>query len=157
MKKLFVLAALLLCSATAQGADFVYPDDVLDKITELKAMVEAKKEMPSSMGDIKMVDSAEAYALWKGKKAIFIDTRPKAQYDTEKIPDAIWLDADKLLDDPSLANSLDKNKEYVTYCSGVLCRRAPGGALQLKSMGFKNVKFYRAGLPEWKSKGYPVK
>lgn len=159
MKKLILIVGMvLMCTATAAMAeDFKYTDEVLDKIGELKVLAEAKKEMPTTFAGIKMVDLAEAYTLWKGKKTIFLDTRPKAQFDTETIPGAIFLDADKLLDDPTLANSLDKNKEYITFCSGVICRRAPGGALELQSMGFKNVRYFRGGMPDWKAKGYPIK
>ena len=159
MKKLVVIVGMaLICMATAAMAeDFKYSDEVLDKIGELKVLADAKKEMPTAFAGIKMVDVAEAYNLWKGKKVIFLDTRPKAQFDTETIPGAIFLDADKLLDDPTLANSLDKGKEYITFCSGVICRRAPGGALQLQSMGIKNVRYFRGGMPDWKAKGYPVK
>lgn len=159
MKKLIVsLGVTIICMATvAMAEDFSYSDEVLDKIAELKVLAEAKKEMPTTFSGIKMVDINEAYTLWKGKKVIFLDTRPKAQFDTETIPGAIFLDADKLLEDPSLAKSLDKSKEYITFCSGVICRRAPGGALELKAMGFKNVRYLRGGMPEWKAKGYPLK
>ena len=155
MKKMIVVAGMfLLCMATAAMAeDFKYSDEVLDKIGELKVLAEAKKDMPTTFYGIKMVDVAEANTLWKGKKVIFLDTRPKAQFDTETIPGSIWLDADKLLEDPTLANSLDKTKEYITYCSGIICRRAPGGALQLQAMGFKNVRYFRGGMPDWKAKG----
>lgn len=159
MKKLVLIVGMLMISmaTAAMAEDFKYSDEVLDKIGELKVLAEAKKDMPTVFAGIKMVDVAEAYTLWKGKKVIFLDTRPKAQFDTEAIPGAVWLDADKLLDDPTLANSLDKSKEYITYCSGIICRRAPGGALQLQSMGFKNVRYFRGGMPDWKAKGYPVK
>ncbi|MDD2365471.1 MAG: rhodanese-like domain-containing protein [Desulfuromonadaceae bacterium] len=159
MKKLIVIVGMLVMSlaSAAMGEDFMYSDEVLDKIGELKVLAEAKKDMPAEFAGIKMVDVAEAYSLWKGKKVVFVDARPKAQFDTETIPGSIWLDSDKLLEDPKLANGLDKSKEYIIFCSGIICRRAPGGALELQAQGFKNVRYFRGGMPEWKAKGYPVK
>ena len=54
-----------------------------------------------------------------------------------------------------MAESLDKNKEYVVYCNGVKCWRSPAAALLLHSLGFK-VYWYREGLPDWKKRGYPT-
>lgn len=159
MKKLFLLVGLILAFASWSYAadEYVHSDQTLDKHEEFKTMVKDKKQMPDSLGDMKSVTGEQAYELWKTKKATFIDTRPKAQYDAEKIPGAIHLDCDKFIENPELAKSLDKNKQYVTYCSGNLCRLSPMAALALKNLGFKHVTYYKGGLPDWKAKGYPLK
>jgi len=92
----------------------------------------------------------------EGKEGYFLDNRVKSQYDTERIPGAVWFFTDDLIaKGPQMAESLDKNKEYVVYCNGVKCWRSPATALLLHSLGFK-VYWYREGLPDWKKRGYPT-
>lgn len=68
---------------------------------------------------IKTVSSEEAYKLWTRKKQFFLDNRPKAPYDAVRIPGAVWLYDEDILDDPKVVDKLDKDKEYVVYCGGV--------------------------------------
>lgn len=133
-----------------------WPDELMTKVEELHNLAKDKKDMPSSLDGIKVISDEEAYKLWKEKKATFLDNRVKSQYDTEKIPGAVWFFCDDLIKKgPSMAETLDKNKEYVVYCNGVHCWRSPAVALMLKHLGFK-ILWYRNGLPGWKSKGYPT-
>ncbi|MBI4697913.1 MAG: rhodanese-like domain-containing protein [Nitrospirae bacterium] len=94
--------------------------------------------------------------MWKSKKAVILDTRNKMQYDTERIEGAQLLPSDDLQKNPGLADGLDKEKEYVLYCNGVKCPRSPRAALMLQHLGFKKLNWYRDGMPDWKSKGYPT-
>jgi len=48
-----------------------------------------------------------------------LDNRPKAPYDAVRIPGAVWLYDEDILDDPKVVDKLDKDKEYVVYCGGV--------------------------------------
>lgn len=158
MSRRYLLAVMFLVVFAAAGAVFAgpYPDDMMQKITAMKADAEAKKDMPASLPDIHVVNGAEAKKLLDGKKAVFLDNRVKTQYDTEKIPGAQWFFCDDMVKDPSMADKLDKNKEYVLYCNGTHCWRSPATALMLQHLGFKKIYWYREGLPDWKKRGYPT-
>lgn len=133
-----------------------WPANLMEKINHLSNLASEKKEMPTSLNGIKIISEEEAYKLWKEKKAIFLDNRVKSQYDTEKIPGALWFFTDDFIKKgPAMADTLDKNRDYVVYCNGVACWRSPAVALMLKHLGFK-VMWFRKGLPAWKTKGYPT-
>jgi len=156
MKKV-VVAALIMCLAfVTVGYAEPYPEALVQKITGLKADAEAKKDMPAAIDGLTLVDSAQAHKLFTEKKAVFLDNRVKSQYDAEKISGAEWFFCDTLMTDPGQAAKLDKSKEYVVYCNGVLCWRSPAVGMMLKQLGFEKVYWYRDGLPAWKKAGYPT-
>lgn len=156
MKKLVValLAVTGLFVATLANAAEPFPEPLLQKVEELKSMAHDKKELPKNIEGVPVISASDAQKLWKSKKAIFLDTRVKNQYDTEKIPGSVWFLTDDLMNNPDLSAQLDKNKEYVLYCNGILCWRSPGAGLLLKHQGFAKIHWLRDGLPEWKAKGY---
>lgn len=155
-KSIIAVATLTVLALSAVVSAAEFPAELLEKISAMKADVEAKKEVPASLPGITTVSTAEAAKMLKGKKAVFLDNRIKSQYDTEKIPGADWFFTDDLMKDPAKADRLDKNKEYVVYCNGPLCWRSPAAALLLSNLGFKKVYFFRDGLPGWKKGSNPT-
>ena len=147
---------IALGSVSAHGESSPYPDEVMNRVLSLKALAEQKKEMPPSLPGITLVSTGEAREIWKSKRAIFLDTRTKAQYDAEKIEGAEWFLSDDLLKNSEAAGRLDKGKEYVLYCNGDRCWRAAGVALMLDHLGFKKILWYREGLPGWKKENVPT-
>jgi rhodanese-related sulfurtransferase len=147
---LVFFACLSLCFAAG------YPEKMVERMMGLKADAEAGKEMPATIDGLPIIGSEDAYKLFKEKKAVFLDNRVKTQFDTEKITGAEWFFCDTLLKDPALADKLDKSKEYIVYCNGVLCWRSPAVGLMLKHLGFAKVHWYRDGLPDWKKKAFPT-
>jgi rhodanese-related sulfurtransferase len=155
VKALLLGLALFLLSLGVCFAE-AWKEDLLKRCDELHELAKQGKEMPTSLDGIPAISGDKAYQLWKAKKAIFLDNRVKSQYDTERIPGAVWFFTDDLIaKGPQMAESLDKKKEYVVYCNGVKCWRSPAAALLLHSLGFK-VYWYREGLPDWKKRGYPT-
>ncbi len=155
MKRTIFVALVICLSFMAVGYAESFPDALVQKMMGLKADAEAKKDMPAAIEGLPIVNSEEANKLFKNK-AIFLDNRIKAQFDTEKIAGAQWFFCDTLIKDPSLASALDKSKEYVVYCNGVLCWRSPAVGLMLKHLGFAKVYWYRDGLPDWKKLSFPT-
>jgi rhodanese-related sulfurtransferase len=152
----FIVMAFTLCLGfAAVGNAEPFPEDLIQKMMGMKANAEAKKEMPATIEGLPIVNGEEANKLFK-RKAIFLDNRVKTQFDTEKIAGAQWFFCDTLMKDPSLASKLDKSKEYVVYCNGVLCWRSPAVGMMLKHLGFPKVYWYRDGLPDWKKRGLPT-
>ncbi|MBI5739509.1 MAG: rhodanese-like domain-containing protein [Nitrospirae bacterium] len=137
----------------------MWPEDVVKKIDAITEIEKEKKELPVTILDglnVSVISGEEVHKIWKSNKTAIVDTRNKTQYDTERIEGATHLPADDLIKDPSLANGLDKDKDYVVYCNGVKCPRSPRAAIMMKHLGFKKVYWYREGMPDWKSKGYPT-
>ena len=54
----------------------------------------------------------------------------------------------------SQLNGVSKSKELIVFCGGWKCGKSPKVAGMLKKIGFKNVKLYQAGEPQWKKKSY---
>ena len=50
----------------------------------------------------------------------------------------------------------DKAAAIVTYCSNAACQNSQIEAVQLRSMGYKNVRKYAEGKQDWIEAGLPV-
>ena len=84
-----------------------------------------------------------------------IDSRPLPRFQEGAIPTAINLPYpafDKFID----RLPKDKDKLLIFYCSGVTCMMSPSSMRRAEAMGYKNVKVYREGMPEWTQKEYGV-
>ena len=120
----------------------------------------SKVEALIKKGDFKIVDtnyfkSKLGKGTRVGAKVILIDARPKKKYQKGHIPTAINI-PDTAFDKfyPQIS-SMDKNREIITYCGGWKCIKSPKVALDLKRMGWQNIKIYQAGMPKWtKDKNY---
>jgi rhodanese-related sulfurtransferase len=158
MKKvlLIVVGIMVLTTSFRAFAEDGYPDEMMDKIMAMKADAELKKDMPASIPGAKVVSTADALKMLKEKKVVFLDNRIKTQYDTEHIAGAKLFFCDTLMDKPETAKTLDKDKEYLVYCNGTHCWRSPAVAMMLSHLGFKNLYWYRDGIPAWKKAGNPV-
>ncbi len=64
-------------------------------------------------------------------------------------------DADKALIENM--KKYPKNTAIVTYCNSGNCQASAVMALQIKRMGFNNVRALEDGIQIWQKKGYPVR
>ena len=82
---------------------------------------------------------------------VIVDLRPEKMYNDEHIQGAIFFDvfSDQF---NSWANSLDKNKTYLLYCT--IGHRSKIGFEKMKSMGFKYLYHMYEGIKAWTSQGY---
>jgi rhodanese-related sulfurtransferase len=125
----------------------------------------AVEETPQAIPGGKMVDVAQAKALFD-KGAVFVDSRVAAEYAEKHIKGALGivykethkkvgkLDPKDSMDMTKLP--ADKNKALVFYCNGSPCWRGYKGADAAIKAGYKQVNWFRDGLPAWESKGYPT-
>ncbi len=86
----------------------------------------------------------------KNKKLVIVDSRPKNEWRKASIPGSINIP----LVDLESGNGIkklppDKNTMLVFYCGGYHCRMAPSGASFAVKEGYKNVRIYHAGYPDW--------
>ena len=89
--------------------------------------------------------------------ALFLDARPKMNYDVEHVPGALSLpeesfDADWAKLEPRIRESLD----VVVYCAGFGCEASHVVARLLKERGIPAV-ILDEGWPAWQDAGYPVR
>ncbi|MBI4686526.1 MAG: rhodanese-like domain-containing protein [Nitrospirae bacterium] len=159
LKSKILMVALIVTVMIAGGIAFAgtYSDALTQKVMTIKADGEGGKDMPVSLPGVNLINGADAHKMWKDKKAVFLDARTKTQFDTEKVTGAELFTADDFINNPAMADKLDKNKAYVLYCNGVKCWRSTAVAMILaEHFGFKNVYWYRDGFPDWKKSGYSV-
>ena len=84
-----------------------------------------------------------------------IDSRPLVRFQEGAIPTAIhlpFIGFDKFVD------RLPKDKSQLTvfYCGGITCTLSPNSLKKAKQMGYTNLRVYREGEPDWKTRNYLV-
>ena len=85
--------------------------------------------------------------------ALVIDSRPTARrYDDGHIPAAINI-PDSGFDKMTGKLPADKNRELIFYCQGLDCELSHSSAHKAEALGYKNIKVYAAGIPDWAAKG----
>jgi rhodanese-related sulfurtransferase len=123
-------------------------------------------ETPSSAKNFTVVDSTKAKSLMDAG-AVVVDARVANEYveshikGAKSIPykekSAKAIDFDSSLDSFDIAKlPADKSGALVFYCNGAECWKSYKAATLAFKAGYKRVFWLRAGIPEWKSKGFPV-
>ena len=84
------------------------------------------------------------------KPYVLVDARDDEDYDRMHIPGAVSMPVD---DVDKLSDNLDKDKEVVVYCSGIMCDASSDAADILLKKGFKKVSEYKGGIQDWVSGG----
>lgn len=125
----------------------------------------ASEETPMSIPGGTMVDAVKAKAQMD-KGAVMVDARVAAEFAEKHIKGAInvvfkevnkkvaKLDPKDEFDMKKLP--ADKAKALVFYCNGSPCWRGYKAADASIKAGYKNVFWFRDGLPAWEEKGYPT-
>ena len=86
--------------------------------------------------------------------AILIDARPEIKYQKGTIPSSLNIPDTKFDEYYSVLKDIPKEKELIVYCGGYNCTKSPIVAQKLKDKGYKNVKVYPGGEPEWDKLSY---
>lgn len=85
--------------------------------------------------------------------AMVIDSRPTARrYDMGHIPASINI-PDSNFDKMTNLLPADKNRELIFYCQGPECELSHSSAFKAEKLGYKNIKVYQGGEPDWLAKG----
>lgn len=115
---------------------------------------------------VKLVD-AKAVQELQAKGAQIIDTRKAAEYGEGTIAGAksVPYDPEKSAKDVSFDSSqdkfdmgklADKNANIVVFCNAGSCWKSYKAAVVLAKNGYKNVFWYREGVPDWKARKLPM-
>jgi len=126
---------------------------------------------PSTIEGVSKVSAEQAMKLCK-EGAVFIDPRKKIEWKEEHIVcnglPAVYAkfktksgnkqDFDKSKDKLNVS-VIPKGKKLIFYCNGVKCWKSFKSLSIVSSTdGYdpKNLYWFRGGIPEWKSKGFPT-
>lgn len=109
---------------------------------------------PKNLIDYAGVARLVAEGPEKGRFTL-IDSRPLVRFQEGAIPGAVhlpFIGFDKFAD----RLPVDKAQLVVFYCGGITCTLSPNSLKKAQLMGYTNVRVYREGEPEWKTKNYLV-
>jgi len=125
----------------------------------------AVADTPPSLDGTKVVSAADVQKL-QAAGAVVIDARVASEYADghikgavsvpyrEKSDKAVTFDASQ--DEFNLAKLPGaKDAAIVFYCNGPDCWKSFKASTVAMKAGYTNIYWYRAGFPDWKSKGLP--
>lgn len=110
---------------------------------------------PEQVSGATTITAEEAKMLHDNGVAM-IDVRNPRLYARRHIPGAYHLDLKTAYNEASVAAIAGKEDPIVIYCSGVKCSRSYRASEQAVSWGYKEVKYFRGGIVDWRNAGYPV-
>ncbi|MEP7071292.1 MAG: rhodanese-like domain-containing protein [Verrucomicrobiota bacterium] len=130
------LAALALLPAAGEAIYF-------------RERVSWRQPAPSDEVNLAQADGFAAQVMW-------IDARPREQFEAKHVPGAFLLNAgewDELL--PAMLNAWTPDRKLVVYCSAQSCDASKEVARRLKEeAGLKNVYVLTGGWEAWQSGHY---
>lgn len=113
---------------------------------------------PTSLKGATVVDAATVKKLI-AQGAVLVDTRNEQEFKQRHIPGARWVPYiekslkdvvyDAKLDDFSGLQKLDRNVPVIMQCNGAECWKSYKASREAIGAGFKQVYWFRGGLPEW--------
>ncbi len=126
----------------------------------------AQETPAAAPAGIKLVE-AKAVQDLQAKGAVLIDTRKASEFSEATIKGAISVpydpeksakDAgfDAAQDKYDMGKIADKNKDYVVFCNSGTCWKSYKAAVVMAKAGYKNVHWYRNGVPDWKARKLPM-
>ena len=135
--------------------------------------------VPLTLTGAKVISTAQAFDLWKKKRAVFIDALPHAPKPEglpasivwrepvrNDIPDSLWLadtgygvlaDVMQRYFEEGLikATAADKDRPLVFYCLKD-CWMSWNAAKRALSIGYRHVYWYPEGSDGWAAAGHPL-
>ncbi|RLI51433.1 MAG: hypothetical protein DRP09_19315 [Candidatus Thorarchaeota archaeon] len=107
--------------------------------------------------DCPLLTLEEAIKKYQEGKSIFIDARPKQEYNKEHIKGAINISLENLTDILSLKENITLDTEIIIYSASAKDELSINLlAMTLKDIGFHNIKLFLPGFSEWKKSKLPI-
>jgi len=135
-------------------------------LLSVSAVALAQETPAAAPAGVKLVE-AKAVQELQAKGALLIDTRKAAEYaegtikgalsvpyDPEKSAKDVGFDSGQ--DKFDMGKIADKNKDYVVFCNSGTCWKSYKAAVVMAKNGYKNVHWYRNGVPDWKARKLPM-
>lgn len=144
------------------------PVSVQPEAAEYHRVAELGLFTPTTLPAVQVTNAEEVQKL-QAAGAVVIDTRTEKEFKAKHVRGAIHaayiekslkdVAFDATQDDFSALDSvpgLGMDKPVIFACNGAECWKSYKAAKVAKAKGFKNVYWFRGGLPEWVSKGLPT-
>jgi rhodanese-related sulfurtransferase len=121
---------------------------------------------PDTLDGVKSVTAEQAREL-QAKGAPLIDTRVAGEYAEKTIKGAVSVPYkeksakavgfDRTQDSFDLAKlPADKNAPVVLFCNAGECWKSYKAAVVARDAGYKQIHWFRGGMPEWTGKSLPT-
>ncbi|MFZ2630737.1 MAG: rhodanese-like domain-containing protein [Desulfosalsimonadaceae bacterium] len=153
MKALWQIPAILLVTTClALGFNQVRNDQM-----PLVCQWSEQLQVSRSSKAVHIISIEEAAALFKNKKAIFLDARPESFYIEGHIKGALslpWETAEEKC--CGVVEKIPMNMPIITYCDGVNCELCDNLAVFLCDLGFEHVSALINGWTSWNKHNLPV-
>jgi len=88
-----------------------------------------------------------------GEDFVLVDVLSAESYRERHLPRAISVPLSTLGE--TAAQSLDRSKEIIVYCTSFQCMASRMAAQRLEDYGFKRVLAFEGGLADWEEAGFP--
>ncbi len=135
-------------------------------VIALPALAWAGPQTPESIPGTTVVTAEKAKSMVE-KGVLIVDTRVANEYVEQHIKGAMNIpykeksaksvDFDAKQDSFDLSKlPADKNTPVIFYCNAGECWKSYKSSVAAVKAGYKNVYWLRGGIPEWKTKGFPV-
>jgi len=130
-------------------------------------VAQAQKIMtPETLAGVKLATAEQTQAAMV-RGAVAFDVRVAAECTEKTIKGAVChtyreksakvADFDKSQDQFDLSKlPADKNAAVIFFCNSGDCWRSYKASVVARDAGFKNVHWFRGGMPEWTTKGLPT-
>jgi rhodanese-related sulfurtransferase/ABC-type phosphate/phosphonate transport system substrate-binding protein len=148
--------------ATSGSVAGLKPVEMRSDLGQYKAVGELALFTPRNLPGAQLVTAREAQQLIS-RGAVLVDTRTEKEYKTKRIPQAVLIPyVEKSLKDVAFdarqdefagLDKLDKSKPTIFACNGAECWKSYKASKVALERGFKQVYWFRGGLPEWVSAG----
>jgi len=148
---LFILGVLLGLTVNYKVAMKVLTGEVAAPVySSVSGEVEESASLPEPVG------LEEARELL-GQDALAVDARTREAYREAHIPGAVslpFIDYDEHKDD--FFGAVDRERTLIVYCSGYGCPDSFDLGMRLLEDGYRDVRLFEGGLPEWRDAGLEV-
>lgn len=130
------------------------------------SIVQAENPLtPEKLEGVKIITAIEVKSLNKNFK--IFDVRNELEYSESHIPGSINLHykekSEKAVNfDPGIDKfdlsklPKEKNAPIIFYCNGERCWKSYKSSVAAIKDGYNNIHWFRKGIPDWISKGFPI-
>ena len=136
------------------GDDVVELLDIIRRVADHR-IAEVQKLVGAYLtakDDLEPIAAKELLGRARKGLVTVLDVRPCEEYQAGHLPGAVNIPLSEL---EGRLSKLPKSREVVAYCRGPYCVLAFEAVKLLRKRGFK-ARRLEAGLPEWRTKGFPV-
>lgn len=115
-----------------------------------------KARVPESLPGATLVDAKWVKSALDAREPLLVlDARIAGEFAEGHLPGAVNLDEKAGV---TLQSTLpkDKSSPVLFYCNGPKCLKSFESAKKTLELGYGKVYWFRGGIPEWTSHGYPL-